>query len=184
MIVAREILGSVEEMAEQRQRHEEGGTLERITVSERERNRSRFKTELSDGTDLGVVLGDTDLEPGDVLVASDERMVVVEFDRREALVVSLPEISWKNALELGHHMGNQHWELAIRDDDLLVPVVGERRLMDRTLREDLPDGAEIGVELVDPELFDDANENHGADGSHAHGSTASHSHEHRHGKHG
>lgn len=180
MIVAREVLGTVEEMVEERETHEENETLETVIVSERERNRSRFKTELADGTELGVVLGDADLTPGDVLVASDERMVIVEFERREALIVSLPEIDWKDALELGHHMGNQHWELAIRDDELLVPIVGERRLMERTLREALPTGGEIETREVDPELFDD----HGSDHSHGHGSEGGHSHEHWDGEHG
>lgn len=174
MIVAREVLGSANEMAEEREAHEKRGTLETVPVSERERNRSRFKTELEDGTELGVVLGDGELSPGDVLLANDERMVVVEFERREALVVSVPEMSWTEALELGHHMGNQHWELAIRGDELLIPVVGERRLMERTLREELPDGAEIDLEEVDPELFDDADHDHahergGHEHSHAHG---------------
>lgn len=180
MIVSREILGTIEELAEERERHEEQGTFEAVSVSERERNRSRFKTELEDGTELGVVLGERELSPGDVLVASDERMVVVEFERREVLVVSVPELGWREALELGHQMGNQHWELAIRGDELLVPIAGERRLMERTLREDLPEGSTIGVESVDPELFDDAD--HDPDHDHSHGADGhGHSHDHDHG---
>lgn len=192
MIVSREVLGTIEELAGERERHEEQGTLETVSVSERERNRSRFKTELEDGTELGVVLGDRELSPGDVLVASDERMVVVEFERREVLVVSVPEMGWREALELGHHMGNQHWELAIRGEDLLIPIAGERRLMERTLREELPEGATIGVERVDPELFDDGDRDHdhshGAD-DHDHGHDHEHDHEgghdsaHAHGEH-
>ncbi|MFC6905986.1 urease accessory protein UreE [Halalkalicoccus tibetensis] len=177
--MSREVLGTIEELAEERAVHEEQGTLETVSVSERERNRSRFKTELGDGTELGVVLGDRELSPGDVLVEDDERMVVVEFERREVLVVSVPEMSWREALELGHHMGNQHWELAIRGDELLVPIAGERRLMERTLREELPDGAEIGVESVDPELFDDADRDH--DHSHG-GDDHGRSHDHDHGR--
>ncbi|WP_122088059.1 urease accessory protein UreE [Halalkalicoccus subterraneus] len=193
MIVAREVLGSVEELVETRAIHEKQGTFETVSVSERERNRSRFKTELGDGTELGVVLGDRELSPGDVLVESDERMVAVEFERREVLVVSVPEMSWKEALELGHHMGNQHWELAIRGDELLIPVVSERRLMERTLREELSDGATIGIESVDPELFDDPEDDpghpHGHGSDHAHGSDGSdhdrsHSHDDVHGGHG
>ncbi|MEM4780955.1 MAG: urease accessory protein UreE [Halalkalicoccus sp.] len=184
MIVAREVLGNVGEMADEREAHEDRGTFETVTVSERERSRSRFKTELADGTELGVVLGDRELSPGDVLVETDDRMVVVEFERREALVVSTPEMGWKAALELGHHMGNQHWELAIRGEELLLPVVGERRLMERTLREKLPDGATIGVERVDPESFD-AEGGHG-DHGHAHGTGSDHggSHDHAHGEQG
>lgn len=184
MIVTREVLGSVEELADERAAHEERGTFETVSVSERERNRSRFKTELEDGTELGVVLGERELSPGDVLVADDERMVVVEFERREVLVVSTPEMSWKGALELGHHMGNQHWELAIRGDELLVPIDGERRLMERTLREELPEGSTIESERVDPELFDDDHDHgrsHGVDDhghSHEHGHGSAHPHDH------
>lgn len=184
MIVTREVLGSVEELAEERAAHEDRGTLETVSVSERERNRSRFKTELEDGTELGVVLGERELSPGDVLVEDDERMVVVEFERREVLVVSVPELGWREALELGHHMGNQHWELAIRGDELLVPIVGERRLMERTLREEFPAGSTIGVESVDPETFDDADHDRDHDHSHGagdHGHSHDHDHDHGHG---
>lgn len=176
MIVAREILGNAEEMTEEREAHRQRGTFETVSVSERERNRSRFKTELGDGTELGVVLGDRELSPGDVLVASDERMVVVEFERREALVISVPEMGWKEALELGHHMGNQHWELAIRGEELLIPIAGERRLMERTLREGLPEKSTIGAERVDPELFDDGDHDH-SHGADEHGHSHGHDHD-------
>lgn len=178
MIIAREVLGNVEDLPEEYAAHEKRDTLERVAVSERERNRSRFKTELADGTELGVVLGDRELSPGDVLVADDERMVVVEFERREALVVCVPEMDWREALKLGHHMGNQHWELAIRGDELLVPIAGERRLMERTLCEELPKGAEISAERVNPELFDN-DTGHG----HSHLSEGA-GHDHEHGEHG
>lgn len=184
MIVTREILGNIAEQSDLRGRYERRGTFETVVVSERERNRSRFKTELTDGTELGVVLGEQQLSPGDVLVEDDERMVVVEFERREALVVSVPEIGWKEALELGQHIGNQHWELALRGGDLLIPITGERRLMERTLREALPPSAQIAVETVDPELLDvnktshdhrhDHGHNHSHDNAHSHDSDHSH----------
>ena len=182
MIVAREILGHRGELIEEYETHEQRGTLETVVVSERERNRSRFKTELTDGTELGVVLGDQELSPGDVLLKDDDRMIVVEFERREVLVVSVPELGRNEALELGHHMGNQHWELAIRNDDLLIPITGERRLMERTLHEALPTGAEIGVETVDPELFDasETARGHSRDHGHSHDHSRSHCSDHSH----
>lgn len=81
-------------------------------------------------------------------------------------------------------MGNQHWELAIRDTDLLIPITGERRLMERTLREELPEGAAIEVEEVDPELFDDADHDHGHGHDADHGHDHDHLHDHTSGEHG
>lgn len=67
----------------------------------------------------------------------------------------------------------------------VVPsIAGERRLMERTLSEELPESAEITLEAVDPGLFDDGG--HGSDHAHEHGSGHGHSHSHddAHGGHG
>jgi urease accessory protein len=178
VIVVREIIGHRGELTEEYEAHEHRETLETVVVSERKRSRSRFKTELTDGTELGVILGDQVLSPGDVLVENDDRMIVVEFEHRDALVVSVPEMGWKDALGLGHHMGNQHWELALRGGDLLIPIVGERRLMKRTLREVLPEAAQIAVETVDPEIFDASETDHGHRHDHSDSHSSDHSHAH------
>lgn len=159
-----------------------------VVLTDTERRRSRVRTETADGRDLGVVVA-RDLGDGDVLVAEDT-LVVVELAAVEALVVELGEadVPPLSALELGHALGNRHWDLAVRGDEALFPVPDTRARMDATVAEVLPDGVETRYESVPPTTFDDAGgdlddeHHHGADDhSHAHGdSDHAHGHDHTH----
>jgi len=165
MLVAEGVLGNVDgEFEAARERHAAAGTLERVVLDERERRRSRFRTTTDAGTELGVVLGDTIPEPGDVLVDDDERLVVVEFEPVEALAVDLPgDLSAVEGVELGHAAGNSHWDLAVAGDRVLVATDDHAERRRATLEELLPPGASVTVERVAPTLFDDATPDHAHD---------------------
>jgi len=150
-------------------------------LGERERRRSRVRTTTDAGTDIGIVVdGDRTLRPGDVLVDDDERLVVVEFERREALVVDVAGVdattdSLCRLAELGHHVGNRHVGLAVRDGEVLVALGTDGERTVEEVRELLPAGAETRRERVDPTLFDrggGSDHTHGHGGDHAHGHDA------------
>jgi len=96
--------------------HQSAGSLERVVIDADDRRRSRFRATTDAGTDVGVVVDKAAVSAGDVLLAEDERLIVVAFEPRDALVVSLPDATAERleaAVELGHRIGNQHWDLAI-----------------------------------------------------------------------
>ncbi len=146
----------------------------RVALSDTERRRSRVRTETTDGRDLGIIVG-RDLSDGDVLETEDGTLVLVELATIEALVLTLDEtdVSVLAALELGHTIGNRHWNLAVRDGEVLVPVADSRERMESTVDDYLP-AVSKRYESVSPTLFDDSahGESHGHDhghGAHVHG---------------
>jgi len=151
-----------------------------VVLSDTERRRSRVRTETADGRDLGIVVA-RDLADGDVLEAEDGTLVVVELAAVEALVLDVAdgEVSPTAALELGHAVGNKHWDLAVRGDEALLPVTDSKARMEAAVAEHLPD-VPTRYERVPPTTFDDGgtDHSHGGEGGHSHGD-----HSHSHGDH-
>lgn len=155
--------------------------FETVVLSDTDRQRSRVRTETESGEDIGIVVA-RDLGDGDVL-ETDEGLVVVELARIDALVVDVAgaDIEATAALELGHALGNRHWDLAVRDGEALFPVPDTRERMDATVAELLPDGIDTRYEAVPPTTFDDAGADHAhGDHGHSHGEGHSHAHEESH----
>lgn len=144
----------------------EDGDPTTVILSDTDRQRSRVRTETEDGRDLGIVVA-RDLADGDVLEADGE-LVVIELAAIDALVLDIGDVPATDALELGHALGNRHWELAMRDDEALFPVPDTRERMRAAVADDLPDGVEIGFEQVSPTLFDDGERTEHGYGEHGH----------------
>ena len=162
--------------------HDRAGTLEVVCIEADNRKRSRLRVETDQGTDLGIVL-DEPLRAGDVLAIGDERAIVVEFERRDAAVIDLPEATGVEiAAKLGHRIGNQHWNLAVEEGSIYVPVEADRHIIEDVLAESLPEGATIEYEEVDPAIWidgdsisDDTDHSHGYAGhDHSHGDGHTH----------
>ncbi|PSP85553.1 urease accessory protein UreE [Halobacteriales archaeon QS_6_64_34] len=148
-----------------------------VVLSDTERQRSRVRTETTDGQELGVVVAE-ELAGGDVLEADDGTLVVVELAAVDVLVIDIDgsDMTPTAALEVGHALGNRHWDMALRDGEALFPVPDSRARMTATVEEVLPAGVETGFESVPPTTFDDTDDHghahaagHGADGDHDHG---------------
>lgn len=164
--------------------HEDGGTLENVVLDNTERRRSRLRVTTDSGTDLGVLVDQPELTAGDVLVLDDDRAVVVAFEEREAFIIEFPaaESAVSTAVELGHRIGNQHWDLAIEGDTVYVTVEADRAIIEDVLGPYLPADAATHYETVDAERFIDSDDNdtktagHSSDHDHVHGD-----HDHTHG---
>ena len=191
------VVGNVEndpELAAEIDAHEQAGTLETVVLDDTERKRSRLRVTTDAGTDLGVLVDQPELVAGDVLLCNDDRAVVVAFEEREAFVIEFPatEAAVSTGVELGHRIGNQHWDIAIEDDTIYIPVEADRAIIEDVLGPYIPAEATMRYETVDAERFiegsdDTAAGGHGVDHDHAHGDDApdrdddhSHTHDHEH----
>lgn len=157
MLLADRFVGNVGDDADLAERLDRSEALA-VTVSETERRRSRVRTTAEDGTDLGVVIG-RELREGDVL-AADDTLVRVSLEPVGALVVDLGGIdidasAVRAALELGHHVGNRHWNLALDGEWAYFPVTDSRERMKAEVESVLPDGAVLDYDEVSPALFDE-----------------------------
>jgi urease accessory protein len=200
MLVAEEFVGTLDDegVAER----VESGNPFTVAVDATERRRSRFRTTADDGTDLGVVVA-RELRDGDVLSTGD-RLVVVSLEAVEAMVLDFESVADPDraavttALELGHAVGNRHWDLAVEDGRAYLPLADTRDRMESTVEPHLPPGATVGYDRVPPTLFDEGDaadhsydtsgrghddgesghyHSHGEDGhSHSHGDDHTHGH--------
>lgn len=192
------VVGNVhadDELAALRDDHAERGTLERVVIDADDRRRSRFRAETNAGTDVGVVLDRAAVSAGDVLLVEDDRMIVVAFEPRDALAIALPEATDERleaAVELGHRIGNQHWDLAVEDGVVYVPLEADRHIVERVVADVVP-GSTVRETTVEADLFvtdlDGAGAGtHGVDHEHDHGGEFGldhgHSHGHAHADHG
>lgn len=171
MLVAETVLGHRDAPAVAERLAE--GDPSRVVLSDTERRRSRVRTETLDCQDLGIVVGSI-LRDGDVLETTTGHLVVVKLAEVKALVVevSADDVTPTTALVLGHAVGNRHWDLAVRDDEALIPVADSQGQIETMVRNQLPDGASIRYETVPPSTFDDVgtdHEHHHAGDDHVHG---------------
>ena len=177
------VVGNVErdpELAAEIDTHEQAGTLETVVLDDTERKRSRLRVTTDAGTDLGVLVDQPELVAGDVLVLDDERAVIVAFEQREAFVIEFPaaEAAVSTGVELGHRIGNQHWDIAVDDATIYIPVEADRAIIENVLGPYIPESATTRYETVDAERFidggndDTAAADHGVDHDHAHGDDA------------
>ncbi|WP_246986284.1 urease accessory protein UreE [Halorientalis marina] len=201
MLVVDSILGNADDDPDLAARVAErpDDEVERVVLDERDRRRARLRTTTEAGTELGIVAPEDGLRPGDVLVADDERAVVVAFADRDALVVDFAGVpgsadALAGAAALGHRLGNRHRDLAVRDGEILVALDADEDQVRETVAEAAPPGATVREETVDPALFDGTDPHSHGDGSghahphddhtHSHGGDHTHDHsgeEHTHG---
>lgn len=198
MVVADTYLGSVDESEVQGRLDEEESLA--VTLDETERRRSRVRTTADDGTPIGIVVG-RELRDGDVLAAEDT-LVVVSLAEIPALVIDIGGVAdgatghgvdsaALTALELGHAVGNRHWDLAVDGSRAYLPATDDRDRMVAEVDPYLPAGATVGYADVSPALFDDgatapdhshshnraeADNEHG-NGGHGHGHEHAHDHD-------
>jgi urease accessory protein len=157
MLVADEFLGTLGDDAVASRVEQADGLT--VTVDDVERRRSRFRTTADNGQEIGVVVA-RELQDGDVLDA-DGTPVVVSLAAVEAMVldysgVTAPDTALLgSALELGHAVGNRHWDLVVEAECAYLPLTDSRERMQATVEDHLPAAATVRYESVQPTLFDD-----------------------------
>lgn len=119
--------------------------VDRVVIDPDERKRSRIRAMTESGTEVGIVPSEeTGLKNGDVLAADDGQRLVVEFERVEALIVELPDNinphDIFDAIKFGHMIGNRHWSLRIVDDEIQIPLSGDRSIVEDFVDQHLPEG--------------------------------------------
>ncbi|MGQ3413717.1 urease accessory protein UreE [Natrinema sp. LN54] len=188
------IVGNVhadDDLAALRTEYADRDAVERVVIDAENRRRSRFRATTDAGTDVGVVVDKPAVSAGDVLLVDDDRMIVVAFEPLDAISISLPEATDEAlaaAVELGHRVGNQHWDLAVEDGTVYVPLEADRHIVERVVEDVVPD-TELRETTVEADLFvtdldnggdrsgGEPGHTHGADHDHSHGTGHEHSHD-------
>jgi urease accessory protein len=189
MLQITEIIGNIhrdESLANAHDEYEEQDQVERLILDEHDRKRSRLRTTTDRGTDVGLVIDHpAGLSAGDVIVYNAERMIIITAEQQEVAVLDIDIIeNRERAVTLGHHLGNQHWTLTIRNGRLYIPVPEKRAHAERVIEGTLGD-VPIEYEQADPAIFEEnAQPNHHShehitsDQDHRHRNEPGHSHDH------
>ena len=135
MLVVDEIIGDMEE------ERFAGRRAELLSVDSVEASKRRFRSRTDAGTDIAVDLErGSYLRDGAVLYDNGERIIAVEREPEEAMVVRLSgELEASNrlarAVRLAHAFGNQHVPLEIEGEEIRVPITTSREIAAETARE-------------------------------------------------
>lgn len=160
-------LNEDQSLAQAIQEHRDQDTLETIHIESDDRHKSRLRVQTDRGTDVGLVVDEPPLSDGDVLCCTDQQAIVVTFETRAALAVVLPDtLSVRTAIDLGHRIGNQHWDIAIEDGTLYIPLTARQHVIEAVIDPYLPAGTTYERTTVDAARFHD--HDHGTS-THGHG---------------
>ena len=99
------------------------GNYERLQISRLETERGRLRRKTDRGTDVGLVLkAGTKLQHGDVLLSTQEKLIVVEQLPEKIISIRLKKKS-QNLTQLcviiGHIIGNRHRPIAVDDKGII-----------------------------------------------------------------
>lgn len=104
-------------------RLEHRGAMETITLDRRDMQRHRIRVTTDKGTECAIALArDVTLEDGAVLLADDDRAIVVRAAEQRWLRLVPRDAA--AALELGYHAGNMHWRVHFQESVLAIALEG------------------------------------------------------------
>jgi len=96
---------------------------ERMKILRHELERGRIRKTTDFGTDIGLILN-SQLYHGDVIVADQERIIIVEQIPEKVLSIKIENLrdNPDNLIALGHIIGNRHKPIMINNDILSFPI--------------------------------------------------------------
>lgn len=122
------------------ERWREEGALDEVTIEERDARKSRHRLQTSKGQELGLILPrGAELQDGDLFaIDEDGGRVLIHITLQEIMVLTPhahlhAEDRWQWAVRLGHVLGNQHWPVAVVEEQILTPVTVDRAVMETVL---------------------------------------------------
>ncbi len=134
MITATSILGNVyRDPLLKEKYHKIPG--ESVKISRMESQRVRMRKSSNKGTDIAITLPPgSRLHHGDVVLDTDDKMVIVELEPENVAVVQVRTDSLHKddlievAVKIGHTIGNLHRPIKLEEDKIYFPIQAESEL--------------------------------------------------------
>lgn len=112
-MIAKEITGNII-----KQHYDDGKLNVPITFDWFETDKKRMRKVAEDGTEFGVMVGQT-IKDGDVLAETDDKRYFARI--KTAQLIEIPVSSMKEMGRLCFELGNRHLSLKVENDRVLVP---------------------------------------------------------------
>src|SRR5215469_3543810 len=131
MIIIDSVIGNINNDKKFKEKYDEMSSkncCERIKISRLESQRARMRKSSDRGTDLALILPPgIGLKHGDVIILTDNKMVIVEIEPENVLMIEIKEnIHEDDVLEVpvrvGHTIGNLHLPIKIERHKIFFPI--------------------------------------------------------------
>jgi urease accessory protein len=137
MITINSVIGNMYHDSELRKRYEEMSSQslsESIRISRMEAQRIRMRKRSSKGTDIALTLTPgTKLRHGDVLMLANDKMVIIELEPEDVVVVQVKDnIPEHHIVEvpvrIGHAIGNLHRPIKLKGRKIYFPIQAHQEI--------------------------------------------------------
>lgn len=148
MLLIHHILGDA---GEERYR---GRRVDRVNITSSDAGKSRLRASTEEGTDVGIELErGSYLRDGSILHDDGARIIVVERTLEKVIRINLDSTldraeTIRQALRVGHTLGNQHVPVEVDGLDIRVPVTTSEEIVLAALEALELRGAEVAPEMA------------------------------------
>lgn len=133
MITVESVVGNIYHDKEVGKKHKAMSSkaqLEAVRINRFEAQRVRMRKTSDKGTDMAMTFPPgTKLRHGDVILLSEERMVVVELEPEKVAVVEVKHLHEGDTIgvpvRIGHTIGNLHRPIKLDGDSIMFPIQTE-----------------------------------------------------------
>jgi urease accessory protein len=133
MITVESVLGNIyrdRDLGEKHKAMSVKSRVEVVRINRLEAQRVRMRKKTDKGTDIAMTMpAGTKLRHGDVVLLSEEKMVVMELEPEKVAVVEVKHLHEDDAIgisvRIGHTIGNLHRPIKLDGDRIVFPIQAE-----------------------------------------------------------
>ena len=139
--VAQKYLGNINQNLDLANLIETRSHLE-LSLSLSDRNKGRIHGYTDSGVAVGIIKDrDRPLRSGDLYRTDSDKLLLIELEEQELLVIDLATIdnvSPHQLVQLGHVLGNHHYPIAIEGDRILVQLITDKLVLEQLIKLSIP----------------------------------------------
>jgi urease accessory protein len=135
-----------------------------VNLSQSDRRKGRIQAYSTSGETIGIVKSrDWTLRTEDVFLTESDRLVVIQLQEQELLVLSFEQhvtASPTELVHLGHVLGNHHYPITIANQKIYLQPGADLAIVEQTIKQLQIPGLIINYEMRSPEHLNFAPQSH------------------------
>jgi urease accessory protein len=154
MEIAQTYLGNLTEdsnlAAKVTQARQQGSCLE-VSLNQGDRHKGRIQAHSTSGVAIGIIKSrDWSMREADVFKTQSDRLVVIQLQEQELLVLSFEQPTTASPMELvnlGHVLGNHHYPITIANQKIYLQPGADLGIVEQTIKQLQIPGLIINYEM-------------------------------------
>lgn len=135
-----------------------------VSLNQSDRHKGRIQTHATSGEAIGIIKSrDWSIREGDVFRTASDRLVVIQLQEQEVLVLSFEQPVTASAAELvhlGHILGNHHYPITIAQQKIYLQPGADLRIVEQTIKQLQIPGLIMNHEMRSPDHLNFASHSH------------------------